>query len=36
MLGMGNNLVELTDQIIKHSAKFFKAINKSFTYVKLE
>lgn len=36
MLAMGNNLVELTDQILKHSQKFFKSFNKQFTYVKLE
>jgi len=36
MLAMGNNLVDLTDQIIKQSAKFFKNFNKQFTYVKLE
>ena len=36
MLAMGNNLVDLTDQILKHSQKFFKSFNKQFTYVKLE
>ena len=33
---MGNNLVELTDQIIKGVLKFFRIFNKQFTYVKLE
>jgi len=36
MLAMGNSLVDLTDQIIKNSVKFFKCFNKQFTYVKLE
>ena len=36
MLQMGNSLVELTDQILKHSQKFLKAFNKQFAYVKLE
>ena len=36
MLQMGNNLVDLTDTIIKQSLKFFKTFNKQFTYVKLE
>ena len=33
---MGNSLVDLTDQILKHSFKFFKQFNKQFKYVKLE
>ena len=33
---MGNNLVELTDTIIKNVLKFFKSFNKNFTYVRLE
>ena len=36
MLQMGNSLVELTDQILKHSQKFLKSFNKQFAYVKLE
>ena len=32
---MGNNLVELTDQIIKGVFKFLRIFNKQFTYVKL-
>ena len=36
MLAMGNNLVELTDQIIKNAVKFIKNFNKQFLHVKLE
>lgn len=36
ILNMGNNLVDLTDQIIKGVLKFFRTFNKQFTYVKLE
>ena len=33
---MGNNLVDLTDRIIKDVIKFYRTFNKHFTYVKLE
>lgn len=33
---MGNNLVDLTDQIIKGVLKFFRIFNKQFSHVKLE
>lgn len=33
---MGNNLVDLTDQIFKGVPKFHRTFNKQFTYVKLE
>ena len=36
MLAMGNNLVDLTDQIIKQAIKFIKNFNKQFLHVRLE
>lgn len=33
---MGNNLVDLTDQVIKGAMKFFKSFNKMFDFVRLE
>ena len=36
ILTMGNNLVDLTDQIFKGVSKFYRTFNKQFTYVKLE
>lgn len=33
---MGNNLVDLTDQMLKGTTKFFKSYNKIFNFVKIE